>query len=281
MDISIIILNYKSRGLTLNCLESIKEADFRNLKYEIIVVDNNSEDSIGEILNWQYPDIKFIQNDKNLGMGAGNNVGVRQAQGKYIVIMNPDTISFGDTFSLLHGYMENNSAAGVAGPLQFSPDKTIQASCFRWPGLMAPVYRRTFIGKYKFAQKDLDSYLMKDFDHKSERTVDWLLGSFLFIRSKALDKIGLFDDRFFMYLEDTDLCRRFWQNGWQVIYYPAAKIIHNHLRESAKIPWYKAFISPTARYHIISWIKYLRKWGIRQSQVQKLINKNKQSNFIC
>jgi len=262
MDISIIIVNYKSKGLALNCVKSILEADFGDLRYEIIVVDNNSGDALGEILAWQYPQVKFIQNKKNLGMGAGNNVGIKKAQGDYVVVMNPDTLAFKDTFTRLFDYMEINKEVGVVGPRQLNPDKTIQDSCYCWPSLLTPIYRRTPLGNFKFAQKDIDRYLMKDFDHKRESEVDWLLGSFLFCRKEALDQAGLFDERFFLYFEDTDLCQRFWQKGRKVIYYPQSQIIHNHVRASAEEPWYKFFWNRAARHHVISWIKYLNKWGI-------------------
>lgn len=262
MDISIVILNYKNRGLTLHCINSIKEADFNNLKYEIIVVDNNSDDSLGDILNWQYPEIKFIQNKKNIGMGAGNNVGIRVAQGEYVAVMNPDTIAFRDTFNLLYDFMEANPKVGLVGPKQYYPDRSVQDSCFRWYSLLTPLYRRTPLGNLNFAKKDLDRFLMRDYNKKYEREVDWLLGSFLFFRTKALAKTGLFDKRFFLYFEDTDLCRRFWQSGWEVYYYPKAKIIHNYLRQSAHEPWYKFFINQSSRIHLISWFKYLLKWGL-------------------
>lgn len=261
VDFSIVILNYKSKGLTLNCIKSIKESDFGGLKNEIIVVDNNSSDSIGEILSWQYPDIKFIKNKENLGMGEGNNKGIKKASGKYIIVMNPDTIAFCDTFRILFDFMEKNKDVGIVGPLQYNPDKSIQNSCYKFPSFFIPVYRRTPIGKMKFARKKVDKYLMKDFNHKSTREVDWLLGSFLFIRSSALEKVGLFDKRFFMYFEDTDLCRRFWKKKFRVVYNPNAKIIHNHIRQSAQDPWYKFFVNKSARCHIISWIKYFRKWS--------------------
>jgi len=265
MDISIVILNYKSRGLTLNCIKSIKEADFKNLKYEIIVVDNNSEDSLGDILAWQYPDIKFIQNKINLGMGAGNNIGIKQAQGDYIIIMNPDTIAFTDTFRRMHDFMEANPKVGIAGPQQFYPDKTVQDSCYRWHSLLTPIYRRIPLGKFRAAKKDLARFLMKDFNHKTTREVNWLLGSFLFCRLKALKQVGLFDERFFLYFEDTDLCRRFWKKNWQVVYYPEAKVIHNHIRQSAQDPWYKFLWNKATRHHVASWLKYLKKWGAHKS----------------
>jgi len=266
IDISIIVLNYKSRGLTLNCIKSIKEADFENLEYEIIVVDNNSHDSIGEIINWQYPDIKFIQNKENLGMGAGNNVGLKVAQGEYVVVMNPDTIAFPDTFKVLYKYMQANPKVGLVGPLQYYPDKTVQDSCYRWHSLLTPLYRRTPLGKLKFGKKDLARFLMKDFDHQSERVVDWLLGSFIFCRREALKQAGYFDERYFMYFEDTDLCRKMHKLGWHVVYLPEAKIIHNHLRASAQVPLYKFLWHRPARWHIASWVKYLWKWKGRSKK---------------
>ncbi len=270
MDISIIILNYKSKGFTFNCIKSIKEADFtvdgKELRYEIIVVDNNSEDSIGQILAWQYPDITFIQNKINVGMGAGNNVGIRRAHGDFIVIMNPDTLAGKNTFVKLYSYMRANPKVGIAGPRQLNPDRSIQYSCYRWHGFFTPLFRRTPLGNFRFAQKELNRYLMVDFDHQTVREVDWLLGSFMFIREKALREIGLFDERFFLYFEDTDLCRRFWQKDWRVVYYPAAEVVHNHNRQSAKTHWYKFFLNPATRQHILSWLKYLHKWGLKKEK---------------
>jgi GT2 family glycosyltransferase len=262
VDISIVILNYKSRELTLNCVDSIKSAVFDNLKYEIIVVDNNSSDGLGEELK-KYPEIVFIQNEINLGMGEGNNVGIKKAHGRYIVIMNPDTLAAKDTFKILYEFMEKNLRVGVVGPKQYNPDGSVQVSCYRWYGILTPIYRRTPLRRFKAAVRDLDRFSMKDFDHLSVRKVDWLLGSFLFCRREAINEVGMFDKNFFMYFEDTDLCRRFWERGWQVVYNPETSIIHNHARESA-IPWYMFLTSRAARNHIISWIKYLGKWGTRK-----------------
>ena len=260
MDISIVILNYKSKGFTLNCIKSIREADFGDLEREIIVVDNDSQDYIGDILKWQYPDIIFIQNGANLGMGAGNNTGIRRAKGDFLVVMNPDTIAFNDTFQRLIDYMRAHPKTGIVAPKQLNPDGSIQDSCFRWHGPLTPIYRRTFLGRLRLAQKDLQRFLMRDFSHDEERAVDWVLGSFLFLRRQALDQTGLFDDRYFMYFEDTDLCRAMHAKGWEVVYYPEARIIHNHIRQSAQEPWWRFFTNPMARTHIVSWIKYARKW---------------------
>ncbi len=214
MDISIVILNYKSKGFTLNCVRSIKEADFGKLEKEVIVVDNDSGDHVGEILAWQHPEAEFIQNHTNAGMGRGNNVGLKRARGDYLVVMNPDTIAFPDTFVKLHAFMEAHQDVGVVGPRQLNPDRSVQNSCYRWHSLLTPLYRRTKLGRMFFARPSLDNFLMRDFDHQAEREVDWLLGSFLFCRRQALKEIGYFDERYFLYLEDTDLCRSFWGQGW-------------------------------------------------------------------
>ncbi len=274
MDISIIIVNYKSKGLTLNCIKSIQDADFGVLRREIIVVDNHSEDHIGELLSWQYPEVIFIQSEKNVGMGGGNNIGFRHARGKYCVVMNPDTLAFKDTFTALYEFMEQNPQVGVAGPKQFNPDQSVQDSAYRWHTLATPVYRRTFLGRLPFAKKALNDFLLKDMKKESAQEVDWLLGSCLFLRASALKEVGLFDERFFVYFEDTDLCRRLWERQWRVVYYPHALIIHNHNRASASEPWYRFFLNQASREHLRSWYRYIRKWGVRQPSFQQLLNRS-------
>jgi len=261
VDVSIVIVNYQSKDFTLACIDSIKAADWSDLSFEIIVVDNNSGDGIGGLLNSENRDVKFIQSAENNGMGAGNNLGFKVAQGKYFVVMNPDTIASVDTFKKLFEYLEKNPEVGVVAPQLLYPDGTVQNSCFRWYGIMTPAFRRTPLGRLKIGQKDLSRFLMEDYDRKTEREVDWLMGSFLFCRAEALKQINYFDEQYFMYFEDTDLSRSLWNQGWRVIYYPEVKVIHNHMRQSAKIAWYKFMGSKSARWHIYSWFKYIIKWG--------------------
>jgi len=260
IDISIVIVNYKSKDLTLNCIKSIKDADWPGLDYEIIVVDNYSDDLSSDDLK-KYGEIKYMMNGQNMGYGAANNQGIKEAQGKYIVIMNPDTQAQKDVFIKLFNFLESNPKVGLVGPKQYSLDGTAQDTCFRWPRLLTPLYRRTPLGKIGSAKKDLDRFLYKDYNKDSLKEVDWLLGSFLFCRAEALRQAGVFDKKFFLYFEDTDLCRRFWRHGWKVVYNPAARIIHNHKRQSALTPWYKFFTNKAAWHHLASWLRYLKKWG--------------------
>ncbi|MBU0722300.1 glycosyltransferase family 2 protein [Patescibacteria group bacterium] len=261
MGVSIIIVNYKSKDLTLNCIRSIRQADWPGLDYEIIVVDNYSGDLKADDLK-QFGEIKFIMNSQTIGLGAANNKGAKIAQGKYIVIINPDTLIGKDVFIKLFVYMENHSQVGVVGPKQFNLDNTVQNSCFRWPGLITPLSRRTPLGKISYAKKNLDRFLYKDYNKDRAREVDWLLGSFLFCRASALKQIGLYDEKFFLYFEDTDLCKRFWQGGWKVVYNPEVAIIHNHGRQSARLPWYWFYQNKAAWHHLASWARYLWKWKI-------------------
>lgn len=262
MDISIIIVNYKSKDLTLDCIRSIKAADWPGLDYEIIVVDNYSGDLSDNDLK-PFGEIKYIMNGQNCGLGTANNKGIKSAAGKYIVIMNPDTAVKKDTFFKLYDFMEKNPEAGVVGPKQFNLDGSLQDSFFRWPGILTPLYRRTPLGKTKFGKKDLDRFLYKDYNKDNAGEVDWLLGSFLFCRGEALRQVGMYDESFFLYFEDTDLCKRFYRSGWKVFYYPSAVITHHHKRQSARTPWYKFFTNKATWHHLASWVKYLIKWNFK------------------
>jgi hypothetical protein len=272
MDISVVIVNYKNKDKAISCVESIKKSDLAGVDYEIILVDNNSGDGGKEEIKKMFPEMKAIESRKNLGMGGGNNLGIKEAAGKYVLILNPDTRPAPDAIKKLYNYLEADGKIGIAGPKLIYPDGQLQYSCFRGWKFLTPVYRRTFLGR--IAKKHLDNFLMRDFDHNSAREVDWLMGSCLMIRKSVLDKVKTsphpspsqgegeyFDERFFMYFEDTDLCRRVRQAGQQVIYFPEAIVIHDHVRASAKKPWYLApFLSKLSRTHIASWIKYFLKW---------------------
>lgn len=263
MDFSIVIVNYQSRELTCACLDSLTSSDWQGLSYEIIVVDNHSDPELGALLAKRYPDVRFIAAPSNLGMGAGNNLGLTEARGRYFAVMNPDTLALPNTFTTLYHYLESQPQVGIVGPKQLNPDHSVQTSCYRWHHLLTPVYRRTPLGQLNLGQRDLDRFLMTDFDHQSIKQVDWLLGSFLLIRASTYGQLGGFDPNFFLYFEDTDLCRRAHLAGWQVVYNPEASIIHNHKRQSAQTAWWKFFLSGTTRTHITSWFKYLWKYRFR------------------
>ncbi|OGF25909.1 hypothetical protein A2331_06400 [Candidatus Falkowbacteria bacterium RIFOXYB2_FULL_34_18] len=260
MDLSIVIVQYKTKEKTLKCLRSVYDSDIRDLQSEIIVVDNDSRDGIGEIIKKNFRDVIFIQNDKNIGMGAGNNSGIKHATGKYILILNADIVVSENSIFKLYNYIKNHKDVGLVAPKLLNPNGSMQQSCFRFPTFFLPLYRRTFMSM--FGEKRLHYFLMKDFDYASIKEVDWIMGSCFILEKKLIDKLGGFDERFFMYLEDTDLCKRVWKSKLKIIYNPEINVIHDHGRGSAKQAWYIGiFTNKLAREHIKSWLKYFWKWG--------------------
>jgi len=262
MDLSVIIVNYKSRDKALASIRAVKESDTAGIEYEIIVVDNFSEDGIEEAVKAGHPDARFIQSGANLGMGKGNNLGIASSCGGMILVLNADTYLKRNTIKVLRSYLDEHSDTGIVGPKLLNPDGTLQYTCFRFPKIYMPILRRTFLGSY--FSKQMGDFMMYNFDRQSAREVDWIMGSCMMFRKSLLEKIGGgFDGRFWMYFEDTDFCRRAWQAGCKVVYNPETTAIHDHGRGSAKYPWYFApFKDKLARAHIISWLKYFWKWGV-------------------
>lgn len=260
MDISFIILNYKTKGLLKNCLKSIVGSDLRGLQYEIIVVDNDSEDGVKEMLAQNFANVIFIQSKHNLGMGAGNNLGIKQARGKYLAVLNPDTVVLPGAIRKLYAFMEKNSRTGIVGPKLINPDSNLQYTRCRFPSFLTPVYRRTPLQRLKWIQQKLDLYLTKDKNYDVASQADWLYGACLFIRREILDKVGFFDERYFLGFEDTDLCQRMWQAGYEVWYYPQATFIHYPHRFSGEGNWLTGIFNQSIRIHIASWLKYFIKW---------------------
>lgn len=259
MDLSIVILNYHNKNLVKELLKNLAELVLA-YQYEIIVVDNASYDGLQDMIKEKFSSVKFIQSDRNVGFAAGNNLGIKEAQGKYIMIMNPDLAILSDAVNKMYQYMETNPQVGLAGPRLINADKSIQYSCTAWPDWKLPFYRRTFLGNTRAGQRWLDNYTMKDMNHYKNSYVPALFGACLIFRRDVLDKVGFLDERYFMYFEDLDWSRRFWENGYKVAYIGEAEIIHLHRRQSAAENIIKSLSRKTARFHIISFIKYLLKF---------------------
>jgi hypothetical protein len=161
-------------------------------------------------------------------------------------------------------YLDNDPSVGIVGPQLLNLDGSIQDSCLRFFGPLTIIARRSFFGKTRWGKKLIARFLMKDFDHKETRKVDWVLGSAMMAKADAVKKVGPMDSRFFMYFEDVDWCRRFWQNGYKVVYLPEAKIYHYHFRVSKKSGGIlDLLVNKYTWIHIKSAIKYFWKYGGR------------------
>lgn len=259
MDISVIIVNYKSKDKLINCLKSLDKSNWSDLSYEIIVIENNSGDRLDDLIPL-YKNVKLFISEENLGMGGGNNLGISKSSGKYILIANPDLIFKEGSILEMYYHLKNNLDIAVIGPKLLNPDLSLQYSCARFPNIFLPLFRRTAFGRY--FPNFTDRYLMKKEDYSSIKEVDWLLGACLLVRRGELFVEGkLFDERFFMYFEDVDLGKRVQAMNKKSVYFPKAQVIHDHMRSSARLPWYKAIIfDKLAREHLKSWFKYFRKW---------------------
>jgi hypothetical protein len=244
------------------CLRSLATADLSDLEYEIILVENASGDKLADLTAVDAR-IRLIESEQNLGMGGGNNLGIAASSGEMILIANPDLVFSREAVKKLVLYLTNNREVAIVGPKLLNSDGTLQYSCARFPSIFLPVLRRTAVGHYLPGL--IDRYLMKHENHQETRNVDWLLGACLLVRRGELfNHEKLFDERFFMYFEDVDLCRRAHEQGKKVVYYPEATVIHDHQRKSARLPWYLAiFKDHLAQEHLKSWWKYFKKWGWR------------------
>ncbi len=259
--LSLIILNYKNAGLVKQCVKGIFDNPSK-LPLEVIVIDNNSHDNCLEMIKTNWPQVITVAAEKNRGYAAGNNLGLKITRGNYVMVLNPDVAIMPGTLDKLIDFMDSHPKVGIASPKLVNPDGSVQSSAYTFPLFWMPIFRRTPLGYWPRAQKSLTRYLMLDWDHQDNRPVDWLLGACLIIRREALIQVGWLDERYFLYVEDTDWCRRFWQKDWQVYYVAEVAMVHYHQRQSAGASFWGLFNKITW-IHITSWLKYFKKWGLR------------------
>ncbi len=259
MKLSIIIVNYKTAPLTSALVESLLALPLPPAS-EIIVVDNDSQDDSVYLLRSDFPEIKVIDNKENVGLAAGVNRGLKEAKGQYRLILNPDMVALPHSVQTMVDFMDAHPEVGMSGAKLLSPSGKLQYSCYRFYRPMTIVYRRTFLGKTQRGKKELRQFLMKDFDHASVKEVDWLMGACLMVRESAVKEVGGMDERFFLYFEDVDWCRRMWEKGWKVMYVPQAQFSHFHQRSSEGSSVMSVLFNRSTRAHITSAIKYFWKY---------------------
>ncbi len=227
-ELSLIIVSRNVSGLLDRCLASAKtDPLWRRGRMELIVVDNDSEDGSREMVRARHPEARLLANCRNLGFAAAANQGIRAAAGIWPVVLNPDTVLMEEALSRLLEHSSHNPGTGIVGPKVLNPDGSLQPSRRRFP---------TY-GNILFARKSplywilpdnpwSRSYLMADGDAGSVQGVEALAGVCLLFNRRMLEKTGLFDESFFMYLEDIDLCYRARLAGWRVDYVPQAVVYH-------------------------------------------------------
>lgn len=262
MDLTISLVNYNTKNLVKQFVRSVTTFPIP-LSYEIIITDNGSRDGGADMIEReilpQYKTVRLIRG-KNIGFGAGHNLGLKNARGSVFMIVNPDIVMMKDAITPLYLFLMKDEKRGVVGPKLIYPDGSVQPSCHAYPRLITPLYRRTRLGKMPWGKCELARYDLQDYDKTAPRKVDWLVGACLLVKKSVWDAVGGFDERYFMYCEDIDLCRKVWNAEREVWYNPSVSMIHYHKRLSAQKAWWRSIFHKTTRIHIESHLKYMKKW---------------------
>ena len=220
MDVSIIIVNWNTKRLLLDCICSIYET-VKNISFEIWLVDNASSDGSVEAVKQNYPDVKIIQNKKNLGFAAANNIALERMCGRYALLLNTDTILTNGAVEDLFNFMEKNQKAGMACGQLLNQDGSKQNSIANFPGILSLLCNESLL-QILFTKK----FPGKRKEYKKPVEVDSCIGACLMVRKKAMDEVGLLDKRYFFFFEETDWAYRMKQAGWKIYFVPSAKIFH-------------------------------------------------------
>lgn len=230
-DLAIVIVNYKARDLLRDCLKSIQAS--QGVSPVIYVVDNASADGSMEMIREEFPAVHLLSLADNIGYGAGNNAGLKAAldqvggPSRYLLLLNPDTVLPADALSRSVAFLDGRPDAGAVGPKLVRQDGSLDKACRRgFPTPAVALYHFLFLDRVFPNSPRFARYNVTYLDPDQQAEVDSLVGAFMLIRREALEKAGLFDESFFMYGEDLDLCFRIRQHGWKIWYDPDVTVLH-------------------------------------------------------
>ena len=263
VDISVVIVSWNAKNFLEECLRSLADAP-TSRKTEIIVVDNASSDGSPEMVETNFPRVKLIKSDQNLGFAKANNVGIRESTGRYVSLINSDVKVLSNCLDPLVDYLEQHPDVGNVGPKILNRDRTLQSSCRRFPTLWNNFCEASGLSKVFRGSRLFSSEHMVFFPHDRELDVDVLVGCFWMVRKDTFEEVGLLDEDFFIYAEDVDWCRRCWDAGWRIAFFPGTQAIHYRGGSSANDP--ARFAAEQRRAVLHYWEKHhgpLRQAGIR------------------
>lgn len=268
MDISVCIVSWNTRELLYNCIDSIQKMT-SGVSYEIIVVDNNSADGSAKMVKQQFPQCKLIESKNNNGFAKGNNLGLRIAKGKYIFFINPDTVLVTNALYGMFHFMESNKDVGAVGAKLLNQGGSIQFTCARTFPTLFNQFCYFMMLNLLFPKSKLFSTIeMNYWDHRDSREIDCLSGACIFASKNIINKLHGFDEKFFMYAEDMDLCYRIKREGWKLYYLASEEIYHLEGASSEKQPqkYFSAIAMRESNY-----LFFAKHYGKMHAQIYKFI----------
>jgi len=258
--ITIIIVTYNSEKFIRNCIDSIQKKTKRT-DYEIVVVDNNSRDNTAEIIYKEFKNVRLIRNRKNVGFAVANNIAIERSKGDLIMLLNPDTVLENDAIGVLSDFLSKNTDVGCAGSKLLYFDGTLQLSCRRFPNFINVFFGRRSILRHMFPRNPVSrKFMLENMDYNCTQDVDWVMGAAMMMRRDMIEAVGSFDEQYFLFVEDTDLCYRIRESGKKVMYVPESVIRHYH---GASV---KEGFSRSQLQHNIGMYKFFKKYSIQKNK---------------
>jgi GT2 family glycosyltransferase len=225
MDVSVIIVNWNTRSILRDCLSSVFKQT-QGIEFEVIVIDNGSSDSSVQMVETEFSQVNIIANTENRGFAAANNQGMAVAKGRYVLLLNSDTVILDDVIKKTVLFADTHREVAVVGCRVLNADRTLQQTCFMFPSVLNMLLATTCLYKLFPRNRFFGRERMTWWNRDSVSEVDVATGCFMLVRRQAIEKIGLMDERFFVYGEETDWCYRFKKSGWKIMFTPDGQIIH-------------------------------------------------------
>lgn len=233
-DLSVVIVNWNVRELLRDCLRSLKECP-DDVETEIVVVDNASDDGSAAMVREEFPDVKLLALNENAGYAAGNNRGIEASSGRHVLALNPDVLIRPGALWAMVKALDANLRVAAVGPLNLDEDERPRTSARRFPTTSAMLYQHTLLRLVRPMKTLYRDYKMRDFGWDRELSIDQPMGAALGAKRSALERIGGWDEAFFMYFEEVDLCRRIKDLGMEILFLPQSRIVHLGGRSTAQV----------------------------------------------
>ncbi len=227
LDISIIIVNWNTREILRDCLNSVHEQT-EGISFEVVVVDNASVDGSAGMVQEKFPQVILIENTENRGFAAANNQAIEVAKGRYVLLLNSDTIILDNAIAKTMKFADENPDAALVGCKVLYPDGRLQTNCFMYPSALNMFLSATYLSKLLSRNRFFGRACMEWWDYSDAREIEVNTGCYSLVRREAIDQVGVMDERYFVYGDDADWCYRFKKAGWKIMFTPEPQIIHYH-----------------------------------------------------